>query len=168
MLITELDPIQTVAMQQTLNRHHMPPILDPCIIATALMSLIPVVAAAAGANFAPGTHDFMAALGAGPAAVIVLLYCQRKGRGLNETISAFIAAVICGVMVPGGFLWSLAPTFAAGCTWHIWALAGMIGALGGWFIVLAVIKAFELRSPDIVNRQFDKHLPKDKTEPPPQ
>ena len=141
----------------------MTPTADPCMIAAALMSFIPAVAAAGG-TFGPGQHDFMAALGAGPAAVIVLLYCQRKGRGLNETTSAFLSSILCGVMVPGAALWSAFPTFAANCTWHIWALAGMVFALGGWFFVLAIIHAFELRAPKAVDDQFERYLPGSKPE----
>jgi hypothetical protein len=146
----------------TSNTRQMTPYLDPCMIAAALMSLIPAVASAAGANFAPGQHDFMAALGAGPAAVIVLLYCQRKGRGLNETVSAFLASIGVGVIVPGAALWNWAPQFAQNATWHIWAAAGMFCALGGWALVLAVIVALELRAPKVVNDKLDHFLPDSK------
>lgn len=142
------------------HRHMIPPYLDPCVLTTALMGMVPaIIAAVAGQVSGPGQHDFMAALGAAPASALVLLYCQRKGRGLNETASAFLASGMCGMIVPGAALWNWAPAFAQQCTWHVWALLGALAGLSGWFVVLAAIVAFELRAPKLVNEQLDKHLP---------
>ena len=146
-----------------------PMTLDPCIITAALGMILPVIL---GAAPSPGfTPDLYAAAGAMPASVLVLLYLTGKGRGMNERLSAFIGAILGGMILPGAALWKFVPEFASTCTWHVWAFGGVVGASVGWAFVLALIKVADLRAPRAVKDQFDRYVfrksdpPKDESEP---
>lgn len=133
--------------------------LDPCIVATALSGVIPALLAQAVGKSSPGHEDFMAAIGAFPATVAVLLYCREKGRSLLVTISAFFVCGALGVMVPGAWLWTQYPEFAASCRWNVWAVLGFLTALIAHFGVSAVLAWIDRYFPGLLKKGINANLP---------
>lgn len=144
--------------------------LDPCVIATTLMTMIPAILAQASGKSAPGHEDFMSALGALPATTVVLLYCKEKGRSLFITASAFLTCGALGIIMPGALLWNKWPEFAISSRWHIWAFLGFAFSIGAHFIINACLSYLDRKAPGLVKRAaqqvpFLSDPPKDPEDP---